>query len=427
MTRPQLEFKDGSREAIEIETGESLIGHGPACDVVIAGAGVAEKHLRLVLDAANVAWLENYEPSLYTVRNGSRLMAREKLVDGDTIDVGEVKLVYRSGDTTAAGKVSSDERTMIGSEMPAELKNFLKQQQAAKSAPAGAVVGRAEPEPPDNRTVQMAPTQLPKPDPWEDAPATVMDQIPASAKPAPASAKPAPAPAKPAPAPAAAAPPALRGTPAKGGMDAAARQQARSTMMGFPQMQTPVAPAPAPVKPAAQPPQELKTTMMEAPVLPPKPAAQAPQELKTTMMESPILPPKPAAPAPAAQAPQELKTTMMEAPILPPRPSTPTPPPVEAAAPKLVNTHYSTAPGQSAPLPAPSLPTPPVVVAPAHPPEPEPEPAPKPGYSTPPSGLPVYAPSEQPLVPAQGGGFLDRLLSWVRQVWQSILAKFGRN
>jgi hypothetical protein len=420
-----FEFKDGSRPSFSVEVGETILGHGPSCAVRIEAAGVADQHVRVIVDGAGGVWLENFEPSMFTLRNGDRVTARERLGDGDVIEIGLASLVFHAAAATApAAKVGAQERTMIGSSMPPELKAFLAQREANKAAATAEQASAPKaPDPWESAPATVMQSQSPVADPWEHAPATVMDQQPRGA----IVGKPEPEPPKgrtvemapsEAPKPAAAAAP------------KAAPPRARSTIMGFPPVQSPPKPgAPTPVKPSAptiKPPQEaLKTVAMEAPVLPkaptptPTPTVKPPQEaLKTVAMEAPVLPKAPAptpARAPASKPPQEaVKTMAMDAPILPPWPTveptpTPTPPPSLGA------THYRTAPAEVQP-PEPAVPAPPPAA-----PEPAPAYAP-PTYAPPPAYAPppmVVQPSSTYRPPASRGAFgsFSRAFGFVGQMF----------
>jgi hypothetical protein len=355
MSRPVLEFLSAQRAPFQLTVNDVTIGRSPNCTLILDAAGVGDRHARITIDAAGNAFIENFEPDAFTMFNGTRLTGRQKLNDGDRVEIGLAALVFHASldiavasAAPAGAKAASADRTMIGSEMPAELKKFLESRNvggAAAAAPpqsqpplsaeawdtapptvadpqrtaealksmqrsapqrtmqvdlnnqlledraagGGVVVGTPEPEPEAHRTVTMSPVEV----------ANLGLDAASLAGPGPS--KPAPAPA-PAPAP-----------------PAQARPQFKQTMMGI---GSPVAKSPTGA-PAGAPPQksapQQATAFMEAPKLPGQPAAapppqkSAPQQA-TAFMEAPKLPPQ----GPQKSAPQQA-TAFMEAPKLPPQ------------------------------------------------------------------------------------------------------------
>ncbi len=337
---PQLDFTQPARGPFVLDKPEIVVGQAADCGLTLDSAGVGEHHARLIVDGSNV-WLENYEADAFTMHNGVRLTSRQLLADGDRIELGLAQAVFRAGQgaVVPATKAGNADRTMMGSEMPAELRQFLEQRKGVVPAPVGAAsVPAPTPSPAPTpaptqttgpqRTVQMEASQVLSdrpvatatptparnytvgtPDPEPTANRTV--QMEATNFPGfePAASK------APAPAPVAAAPKA----PVK-------PYRAKATMMGVGLFTPPAAPAPTP----AQDPLAVKTTsqastaFMEAPVLPkPSPApaptaAKAAPQASTAFMEAPVLPK--ATPAPAAMAGKaapQASTAFMEAPVLP--------------------------------------------------------------------------------------------------------------
>jgi FHA domain len=404
MSRPVLEFLSAQRAPFQLTINDVTIGRSPNCTLILDAAGVGDRHARINIDAAGNAYIENFEPDAFTMYNGTRLTGRQKLNEGDRIEIGLAQLVYHAtldiavaSAAPAGAKAASADRTMIGSEMPAELKKFLENRNvggAAAAAPpqpqrplsadawdtapptvadpqatakalkemragapqrtmqvdlnnqiledraagGGVVVGTPEPEPESHRTVTMSPVEV----------ANLGLDAASLAGAGPSQPAPTPAPAQ-------------------------ARPQFKQTMMGI---GTPVAKSP----PAGAPPQksapQQATAFMEAPKLagqqpaaPPAPQKSAPQQA-TAFMEAPKLPQQ----AAQKSAPQQA-TAFMEAPKLPPQAAVhapqsqfpppdqmpkPTPAPMPVAAPMPMATAAMPAPAQqpmmaaAAPAPMPS-------------------------------------------------------------------------
>lgn len=75
-------------------TRSVTIGNDPdACELVINSAGVARKHARLIPVEDGVA-VRDLRTRLGTFRNGRRLLAPERLEDGDVITVGDAELRF---------------------------------------------------------------------------------------------------------------------------------------------------------------------------------------------------------------------------------------------------------------------------------------------------------------------------------------------
>jgi hypothetical protein len=399
MSRPVLEFLSAQRAPFQLSVNDVVVGRSPACTLILDAAGVADRHARITVDAGGTAYIENFEADAFTMYNGGRLIGKQKLSEGDRVEIGLAQLVYHAdldpsvvSNAPAGAKAANADRTMLGSEMPPELKKFLEQRQvggaqanvppdvtadAWETAPptvaevvpkfpqrtiqvdlnsqvvedraaGGVMVGKPEPEPPAHRTVQMAPQDVAK------------LNLPKSDDPV------------------------VKAAPS--------RPQFKQTMMGI---GTPVAkatptPAPPPNKAAPQ----QATAFMEAPKLPAQPPTgkAAPQQA-TAFMEAPKLPAQPA----TGKAPPQQPTAFMDAPKLPGNAPHATAPTLPVATGPASAGGFPPATGGAPYTPAPA----PMPYTPAPAPMPySPAPAPMP-YSPAPAPTP-YSPAAAPMPGAQG-------------------------
>ncbi len=390
MSRPVFEFVSLKRPVFELTAAESVVGRAPGCAVSVDGDGISDQHLRVSVGPEGNVYVQDLDSFSGTLRNGQFVYGRQQLADGDEIKLGSVVMRFRK---TAAAPESMVRQTLVGVGPPPEL-SAAYAGRTVEMAPVhdedlGVVVGTPEPEPTNNRTMQMdssaieallaadnlkstqrvlAPAAVPT---FEDASATVAQP-----------------------------PPRFDDQPTIGVDD---KQRGRAafapTMTPGDHMRPPAAPQPV-GSVAAPAPNQQRTMMAEAPVLPkagslPTPPAApqpqgplaAPQPLasnqqRTMMFEAPVLPSSmlpmppgqrpltgPMAPVNAPVAPQasvptgpsqhqqppQAATMMAQAPVLPTH--LPTPPaqqPPQAAtmmaqAPVLP-THLPTPPGQQQPM-----------------------------------------------------------------------------
>ncbi|HEX4462299.1 MAG TPA: FHA domain-containing protein, partial [Polyangia bacterium] len=155
-----LEFLGGARAPFAIDRNELLIGSGAGCALRLEGAAAAE-HLRLTVDGSGVVHVQDLDTQTGTLRNGNFVYGVQELEDGDELDVGGVKLVYRRQASVAPARAGADDRTRLPTELPPEVRAALAARDAAAAAaPAGIVVGKPQPEPANFRTVQMSAPDL---------------------------------------------------------------------------------------------------------------------------------------------------------------------------------------------------------------------------------------------------------------------------
>lgn len=84
----------GTREVVLAE-GENLLGRDPEAAVLLDHASVSRRHARIVVHGA-IAILEDLESKNGTFVNGSLLSGSSALSDGDELNLGTVKLIYRT-------------------------------------------------------------------------------------------------------------------------------------------------------------------------------------------------------------------------------------------------------------------------------------------------------------------------------------------
>ncbi|MPY95711.1 MAG: FHA domain-containing protein, partial [Acidimicrobiia bacterium] len=84
---------EGERRSLPLVSSVTIGHDADACDLVVATAGVARRHARLIPLDDGVA-VRDLRTRLGTFRNGRRLVSPERLEDGDVITVGDVELRY---------------------------------------------------------------------------------------------------------------------------------------------------------------------------------------------------------------------------------------------------------------------------------------------------------------------------------------------
>src|SRR5207245_2681973 len=98
------------------------------CTLQLDAAGVADRHARLSMHDDGSVWLENFEADAFTMYNGQRLTSRQQLAEGDRIEIGLASLTFRAHAQATgpaplpAVKLGGSDRTMMGADMPPELK-----------------------------------------------------------------------------------------------------------------------------------------------------------------------------------------------------------------------------------------------------------------------------------------------------------------
>lgn len=86
---------DGTR-ASRLVDGEMLIGRDPGLPIALACTQTSWHHARLVV-ARDATTIEDLASKNGTVVRGRRLAGRTVLRDGDTVDIGTARFVYRKG------------------------------------------------------------------------------------------------------------------------------------------------------------------------------------------------------------------------------------------------------------------------------------------------------------------------------------------
>ncbi len=88
-----LQTEDGDFEEHTVVGGSTVLGSGSACDIMISGVKVAERHAEITL-AEDGHVIRDLESSVGTLINGVEI-TEWRLSDGDSIQLGEVVLVYK--------------------------------------------------------------------------------------------------------------------------------------------------------------------------------------------------------------------------------------------------------------------------------------------------------------------------------------------
>jgi len=217
-SRGTLEFADARRSPVELPA-DMIIGRAAGSRLRLYDNGVSDRHAQITVDAEGAVWIQDLESQAGTLRNGARVEGKQKLDDGDQLQLGPTVLIFRmSAEAKAAAaapkpapvtlpkpapapvaakpaeaprKVAAADRTMVPQDLPPEVKAFIKAREEAEKAkqagaappapaaappvaasqkkdpraftptaplqpiPAGIVVGAPEQEPSDHRTVQM--------------------------------------------------------------------------------------------------------------------------------------------------------------------------------------------------------------------------------------------------------------------------------
>src|SRR5262245_17147979 len=99
--RPVLEFVSAQRAPFQLTINEVVIGKSASCTLCVDAAGIADRHARITIDPLGNAWLENCEPDAFTMYNGQRLTGKQRLGEGDRIEVGLCALTFHSSAATA--------------------------------------------------------------------------------------------------------------------------------------------------------------------------------------------------------------------------------------------------------------------------------------------------------------------------------------
>jgi len=341
MSRPVLEFVSLKRPLFELTSAELVVGRAPGCAVSVEGEGVSDQHVRISVDPHGGVYVQDLDSFSGTLRNGQFVYGRQQLADGDELKIGSVVMRFRS--TAPAPEMVR--QTLVGVGPPPEL-SAAYAGRTVEMAPVhdedvGVIVGTPDPEPTNNRTMQMdssaieallaadAAKNAQKAAPaFEDESAT-MATPPPSFDDKTIGADPrgrvAYAPTMP--------PGGHMLPPAAASTGNQAGNQARTMMAEAPVLPKPGAlpqPPQGPMSaPAPSPANQARTMMFEAPVLPTNlPMPPGPRPPTATGPMAPNAPVAPQASVPTAPSqlhqPPQAATMMAEAPVLPAH--LPTPP-----------------------------------------------------------------------------------------------------
>lgn len=85
------------QEELPLNAGETLIGRGEACDVIVSEGLVSRRHARIVLDGGR-PYIEDLGSANGTFVNQARLHGRALLFPGDTVFIGtcEIEVIRRA-------------------------------------------------------------------------------------------------------------------------------------------------------------------------------------------------------------------------------------------------------------------------------------------------------------------------------------------
>ena len=94
---PKLIFQTekGDFEQHTVVGGSTILGSGSACDIVITGTKVAERHAEIIM-IADGHMIRDLESSVGTLINGVEI-TEWKLAGGDSIQLGEAVLIFKEG------------------------------------------------------------------------------------------------------------------------------------------------------------------------------------------------------------------------------------------------------------------------------------------------------------------------------------------
>ncbi len=90
-----LQAENGDFEQHTVVGGSTILGSGSACDIVITGAKVAERHAEIIM-IADGHMIRDLESSVGTLVNGVEI-SEWKLAGGDSIQLGEAVLIFKQG------------------------------------------------------------------------------------------------------------------------------------------------------------------------------------------------------------------------------------------------------------------------------------------------------------------------------------------
>jgi len=94
---PKLIFQteNGDFEQHTVVGGSTILGSGSACDILITGIKVAERHAEIIM-IADGHMIRDLESSVGTLVNGVEI-TEWKLAAGDSIQLGEAVLIFKEG------------------------------------------------------------------------------------------------------------------------------------------------------------------------------------------------------------------------------------------------------------------------------------------------------------------------------------------
>jgi DNA-binding winged helix-turn-helix (wHTH) protein len=91
-SRSWLSWKD---KTFPLTEGDNIVGRDPRSSVWVDVSGVSRRHARIAVAGAQVT-IEDLASSNGTFVGGKALTARQRLVDGDVLEIGSATLTFRS-------------------------------------------------------------------------------------------------------------------------------------------------------------------------------------------------------------------------------------------------------------------------------------------------------------------------------------------
>jgi DNA-binding winged helix-turn-helix (wHTH) protein len=83
-----------NEKSFQLAEGENVVGRDPRCNIWVDASGVSRRHARVFV-AGNLVTIEDLESSNGTFVLGRRISVAHELSDGDTIELGSAKMMFR--------------------------------------------------------------------------------------------------------------------------------------------------------------------------------------------------------------------------------------------------------------------------------------------------------------------------------------------
>ena len=106
-----IEHANGARERQALGPAAQTIGRDEVCDVIIDDLKASRRHARLAQDETGRYFIEDLGSKNGTLVNSEQL-TRQRLHDGDQIEIGTTILIFRERD-----EVSADTQVVVGDEV----------------------------------------------------------------------------------------------------------------------------------------------------------------------------------------------------------------------------------------------------------------------------------------------------------------------